>query len=61
LVCGSNTALRASFMGLEFGEEREVKACATGRVFGSPQAASMRFNDGATDPKAHASPVGSWW
>src|SRR5205807_2186861 len=54
---GSNTALRASFVRLGFDRQGEVEACAARRVVGSPQAATMRFNDGAADPKSHAGPM----
>src|ERR1700730_3413376 len=47
----------ASFLRLDFGVQGEVKTCAARRVAGSPQAATMRFNDGAADPKSHASAV----
>src|ERR1700682_48925 len=44
-------------MGLGFDGESEMKTCPAGRVVGSPQAAAMRFNDGAADPKSHAGAV----
>src|SRR5260370_16458001 len=34
-----------------------MKTCAARRVVGSPQAPTMRFNDGAADAKSHAGPV----
>src|ERR1700686_1299088 len=40
-------------MGLGFGGETEMKTCPARRVVGSPQAATMRFNDRAADPKSH--------
>src|SRR5258705_322473 len=36
----------------------EGKTCAVWEMVGSPQAATMRFNDGAADAKAHAGSVG---
>jgi len=42
---------------LDFGGKGEVKACAAWRIIGDPQAAAMRFHDGAADPKSHASAV----
>src|SRR5258706_5049302 len=36
----------------------ETKACAVWEVVGSPQAATMRFDDGAADAKAHAGSMG---
>src|SRR5229473_4032096 len=40
-------------MGLGFGRESEMKTCPARRVVGSPQAATMRFNDRAADPQPH--------
>jgi hypothetical protein len=48
--------LRASFMCLDFGE-KEVKTCAGRRVVGSPQAAAMRFDDGAADGQSRTGPM----
>src|SRR5947207_11375242 len=51
---------RVSFVGLAFGGKGETKACAARRIVGSPQAAAMRFNDGAADGQSHtgAMPLG---
>src|SRR5260370_585970 len=40
-----------------FGRYCETKSCATRMVVGSPQAAVVRFNDGAADPQSHARAV----
>src|SRR6267378_2552557 len=45
------------FMCVDVGGQSKVKTCAARRVVGGPQAAAMRFNDGAADPKPHAGPV----
>src|SRR6266404_3111439 len=45
-------------MCLRFGRQREVKTCAARGVVASPQAATMRFDDGAADAKSHAGPKG---
>jgi len=50
----SNTATRVSFVRLGFDWQGEVKARAVRRVVGGPQAAAMRFNDGAADPQSYA-------
>ena len=44
-------------MSLDFDGQRQAKARATRRIVGSPQAAAMRFNDGAADSKSHAGAV----
>src|SRR6202045_775579 len=41
----------------DFGGQTEVKTCAARRVVGSPQAAAMRFNDGAADGQSHTDPM----
>src|SRR5258707_462405 len=50
--------LRASFRRLGLGGYTEAKTCAARGVVGSPQAATMRFDDGAANAKPHAGPVG---
>jgi hypothetical protein len=35
----------------------ELKSCAARRIVGSPQAAAVRFNNGAADPQSHARAV----
>src|SRR5260370_38585692 len=42
------------FMCVDVGGQSKGKTFAARRVFGSPQAAAMRFNDGSADPKPHA-------
>jgi hypothetical protein len=44
-------------MPLDFCREGNVKACAALRVIGSPQAAAVRFHDGATGAKPDAGAV----
>src|SRR6202521_1927954 len=44
-------------MGLGFDGESEMKTCPARRVVPSPQAAAIRFNDGAADPKSHTGAV----
>ena len=39
------------------GGQGELKSCAARRIVGSPQAAAMRFNNGAADPQSHARTV----
>src|SRR6266852_5938154 len=41
----------------DFGREDEGQACATRRVIGGPQAAAMRFHDGAADGQSHPDPL----
>src|SRR2546425_6675172 len=41
------------FRCLDFSGKNDVKTCAARRVVGSPQAAAMRFNDGAADRQSH--------
>src|SRR5260370_23003577 len=56
----TNTAGAPSYVfhWLGFGWQGETEACAARRIVGSPQTATMRFNDGAADAKSHAGPVG---
>lgn len=54
---GSALGGHGSFVTLDFGRQRESKTCASRRVADSPQSPTMRFNDGAADPQAHASAV----
>src|SRR5258708_39178464 len=56
---GLRDQLQASFLGLGIGlsGQSETKTCAAGRVVAGPQAAAMRFHDGAADPKSHTGPV----
>jgi hypothetical protein len=49
--------LPASFLRLDFAGQGETKTCAAWRVAGSPQAASMRLDDGAADSKSQAGAV----
>src|SRR5258708_10119694 len=49
--------LRLSRVDLTSGGQREVKACAARRVVGSPQAAAVRFDDGAADGESHTSSI----
>ena len=44
-------------MGLGLGGESEIEASPARRVVGGPQAAAMRSNDRAADPKSHAGAV----
>ena len=44
-------------MVLGFGRQREMETCAARRIHTSPQAAAMRFHDGAADTKSHAGAV----
>src|ERR1035438_1386184 len=39
------------------GEQGELQSCAARRIVGSPQAAAVRFNNGAADPQSHARAV----
>src|SRR6267143_111938 len=39
------------------GRQGELKSCAARRIVGSPQAAAVRFNNGAADPQSHARAV----
>src|ERR1700682_705072 len=48
---------RGLFTCLDFARQGEVKTCAARRVVGSPQAAAMRFNDGAADRQSHTRPM----
>ncbi len=47
-----------SFLCLALGGQGEAKVCAARGVVGSPQAATIRFDDGSADAKSHAGPVG---
>ncbi|MEY2395362.1 MAG: hypothetical protein QOF94_1707, partial [Acidobacteriaceae bacterium] len=49
--------LRESFICHGFGGQGETKTCAARRVVGSPQAATMRFDNRAADAKSHAGAV----
>src|SRR6202044_15592 len=44
-------------MSLSFGREGEVKVRAARGIVNSPQAATVRFNYGAADPKSHAGAI----
>jgi hypothetical protein len=39
------------------GGQSELKSCAARRIVGSPQAGTVRFNNGAADPQPHARAV----
>jgi hypothetical protein len=52
------SGLRVSFLCRGFGGQRETKTCAARGVVSSPQAATMRFDDGAADAKSHAGAMG---
>ena len=46
------------FVGRDHGGQSELKRCAARGIADSPQAASVRFNNGAADPESHARAVG---
>src|ERR1700730_3044933 len=54
---GLESHVRASFVCIAFDGQGEIKSGAGGGVVGGSQAADMRLNDGAADPKSHAGAV----
>ena len=44
-------------MSRDRGGQGELKSCTARRIVGSPQSATVRFNNGAADPQAHARAV----
>src|ERR1700685_467575 len=55
----AKSILRGSFLGSAgfSGGQGELKGCAARRIVGSPQAAAVRFHNGAADPQSYAGAV----
>src|SRR6202035_4337604 len=56
-ACNTGLNTVGAAVSRNFGGKGKVKACAAWRIIGNPQAAAMRFHDGAADPKSRASAV----